>query len=206
MAMSNAYASLKDVKAAARITDPQDDPLIEVAIETASRMVDEYCERRFYTNGTAEVRTYAPTNNWWIDIDDVPAAAALTLKSSSTVVGTTFDVTWSATDFQREPTNNINAGVPGPTTRLRALGTYLFVPWAGEATVQVTSTFGYATTVPMQVKHATTLLALRQFKRYDSPTGVIGFGDFGPVRVGTRLDPDVAMILNPLRRTSVAVA
>jgi hypothetical protein len=72
--------------------------------------------------------------------------------------------------------------------------------------VQVTSVFGYGTAVPTQVKHATVLLALRQYKRYDSPTGVLGFGDFGPVRVGSRLDPDVAMILSTFRRTPVGVA
>jgi hypothetical protein len=56
------------------------------------------------------------------------------------------------------------------------------------------------------VTHATILLALRQYKRYDSPTGVLGFGDMGAVRVGSRLDPDVAMILAPLRRTPAGIA
>ena len=75
-----------------------------------------------------------------------------------------------------------------------------------EVAVEITGVFGFGTAVPTQVTHATILLALRQYKRYDSPTGVLGFGDMGAVRVGSRLDPDVAMILAPLRRTVVGVA
>jgi hypothetical protein len=33
-----------------------------------------------------------------------------------------------------------------------------------------------------------------------------GFSDFGPVRVGTRLDPDVEQLLAPYRRIAVLVA
>ena len=204
MALTNAYCTLADVKAALRVNDDVDDMLIERSIETASRMIDGYCERRFFTNGT-EVRTYAPKNIYYIDVDDV-ASATLTLKTSSSLDGVTFDQTWTAADFQREPINSTVSGIAAPTTRIRAVGSYLFTPFYGETTAQVTAVFGYGTAVPTEVEHATILLAARQFKRYDSPTGVLGFGDFGPVRVGSRLDPDVAMILNPYRRSSVSVA
>ena len=211
MAITNGYASLAEVKAAARVTDTVDDALIEMATESASRMVDEYCERRFFTNGT-ETRTYTPTDFHVLDIDDV-AGATLTLKTSSALDGN-FDVTWATTDYQMEPVNRLESGVTWPTTALRAVGNYVFTPasYFGAAapmvpaTVQVQAVFGFGTAVPTQVKHATILLALRQYKRYDSPTGVLGFGDFGPVRVSSRMDPDVAMILNTYRRTPVGVA
>jgi hypothetical protein len=53
------------------------------------------------------------------------------------------------------------------------------------------------------VKQATILLAMRQFKRYDSPTGVMGFGDLGVMRVG-RVDPDVEKLLMPFKRMRFA--
>jgi hypothetical protein len=211
VAITNGYASLTEVKAAARISDTVDDTLLELATESASRMVDEYCERRFFTNGT-ETRTYTPNSYYTLDVDDI-AGTAITVKTSSALDGTTFDITWAASDFQTEPTNRLSGSVAWPVTRLRAVGDYLFTPPSAlgsiapamPATAQVTAVFGFATAVPTQVKHATVLLALRQFQRYNSPSGVIGFGDFA-VRVGTRMDPDVAAILNPLRRVPVGAA
>lgn len=212
MAITNGYASLNEVKAAARITDSVDDALLETATETASRMIDEYCERRFFTNGT-ETRTYTPDSFYVLSIDDV-AGTAITLKTSSNLDGV-FDVTWTASDFQAEPTTRLASGVPWPVTQLRAVGDYLFTPPSAFTnparngvpdSAQVTAVFGFATAVPTQVKHATIILALRQFKRYDSPTGLLGVSDFGPIRVGSKMDPDVAMILNPYRRNPVGAA
>lgn len=203
MAITNGYCTLTDVKQAIRVTDDLDNALLETAIETASRMVDGYCERRFWTNGT-ETRTFAPRDYFTLDVDDI-ATNTITIKTSSNL-DQTFDVTWTSADFQTHPLNGQASGVAAPVTQIRATGSYLFTPYRGEATAQVTAVFGYGTAVPTQIKHATILLASRQFKRYDSPTGVLGFGDFGPVRVSNRLDPDVAMILNPFRRSAVGVA
>jgi hypothetical protein len=44
---------------------------------------------------------------------------------------------------------------------------------------------------------------MRQFKRYDSPLGVAGFGDIGVMRV-SRVDPDVAALLEPYVKLKVA--
>lgn len=203
MAISNGYATLVQVKAAARITDNVDDSLLEMSIETASRMVDGYCERRFYTAGT-ETRYYAADNSYVCQIDDV-VGTAITVKTSSDVDGV-YDVTWTAADYQLEPNNRNASGLVFPVMTLRAVGDYLFPIVGDEVAVEVTGVFGFGTAVPTQVTHATILLALRQYKRYDSPTGVLGFGDMGAVRVGSRLDPDVAMILAPLRRTPAGIA
>jgi hypothetical protein len=46
---------------------------------------------------------------------------------------------------------------------------------------------------------------MRQFKRYDSPTGVMGFGDLGVMRVG-RVDPDVEKLLMPFRKNGFRVS
>ena len=52
----------------------------------------------------------------------------------------------------------------------------------------------YASTGAGGIKQACIILSMRQFKRYDSPTGVMGFGDLGVMRVG-RVDPDVELSL-----------
>jgi hypothetical protein len=177
--------------------------MLEMCTETASRMVDGYCERRFYTAGT-ETRYFAADTSYVCPIDDV-IGTAITVKTSSDVDGI-YDLTWKASDYQLEPGNRTASGLAFPTMTLRAVGDYLFPIVGNEVAVEITGVFGFGTAVPTQVTHATILLALRQYKRYDSPTGVLGFGDMGAVRVGSRLDPDVAMILAPLRRTPVGVA
>ena len=208
MTIANGYATVADVKARAESINAMGtamDAVLEMCIETASRMVDNYCDRRFYTNGTAEVRTYAADSSHILNIDDL-AATPVSVKTSSGLDGN-YDQTWATTDFQAEPVNRIGAGVAVPYTRLRAVGSYRFpVDAMGRVGVQVTGTFGYGTAVPTQVTHATVLLALRQLKRYESPTGVQGSADFGAVYISRKTDPDVAMILDPLRRYRVAVA
>lgn len=203
MAITNGYASLTTVKAAARITDAVDDTLLEMAVESSSRMIDGYCGRRFYTAGT-ETRYYRPRDSYVCEVDDL-AGTAITVKSSSAVNGT-YDITWAPTDYQLEPLNRSTEGLTQPITALRAIDTYLFTyDHTGEASVEVTGVYGYGTAVPKAVEQATILLALRQYKRFDSPLGVAGFGDMGAVMV-RKIDPDVQAMLMPYRRTTYGMA
>jgi hypothetical protein len=207
MAINNGYCSLADVKAAARVTDTIDDTLLELSIESASREIDSYTERVFYsTGGTPVARVYIPQDIYLVETDDI--ISVTTLKSDSTGNGT-FDVTWAATDFQLEPLNGRAGGIDTPATRIRAIGDYLWPVYeprnvnSNQASVQVTGVFGFAT-VPTAVRQACILSALRQYKRYESPTGVLGFSDLGAVRVGTKLDPDVERMIQPYRKLRMA--
>jgi hypothetical protein len=206
MAMTNPYASLNDVKAAARITDTIDDGLLEIAIESSSRDIDAYTERVFFSTGaTAVARVYIPQDIYLVETDDI--ISVTTLKSDSTGNGT-FDVTWAVSDFQLEPLNGRAGGIDTPATRIRAIGDYLWPVYeprnvnSNQASVQVTGVFGFAS-IPSAIKQATILASLRAYKRYESPTGVLGFSDMGVVRVG-RLDPDVERLVSPYRKIRFA--
>jgi hypothetical protein len=207
MAITNGYCSLADVKAAARITDTIDDTLLELSIESASREIDSYTERVFYsTGGTPVARVYIPQDIYLVETDDI--ISVTTVKSDSAGDGT-FDVTWETSDFQLEPLNGRAGGIDTPATRIRAIGDYLWPVYeprnvnSNQASVQVTGVFGFAT-VPTAVRQACILSALRQYKRYESPTGVLGFSDIGAVRVGTKLDPDVERMIQPYRKVRMA--
>ena len=203
MAIVNGYATLSDVKAALRITDTVDDSLLEISIEAASREIDGFCERVF-TQSTA-TRIYRPTDVFTVEVDDLQSIT--TLKTDSDGSGV-FDVTWQTTDYQLNPLNGLAGGITTPYTQVRAIGEYLFPIYeprtvnANEASVQIVGVWGWPS-VPTAVRQATILLAMRQFKRYDSPTGVMGFGDLGVMRVG-RVDPDVEKLLMPFRRMRFA--
>lgn len=198
MAIVNGYCTLAEVKAALRVTDSIDDALIELSVAGASRQIDGYCERVFYS--TSATRVYTPESYTLCQVDDL--VSVTTLKTSGD--GSTFDTTWAATDYQLEPLNGVSGGLVQPATRIRAVGDYFF-PVAQlmmPAQVQVVGTFGWSA-VPAAIKQATILLAMRQFKRYDSPLGVMGFGDLGAVRVG-RIDPDVEALIMPFKKIEMA--
>ena len=198
MAITNGYATLADLKAALRITDSVDDSLIEISIEAASREIDGHCNRVFYS--TSGTRVYNPVDTFVTNTDDIVSVTTLKTSSNAEV----YDQTWKTSDFQLEPLNGVSGGLVQPYTRIRAVGDYLFPIWSVGSTynnfapVQVVGVFGWSA-VPTAVKQATILLAMRQFKRYDSPLGVAGFGDLGAIRVG-RVDPDVEALLMPFKK------
>lgn len=195
MAVVNGYCSLSQVKAALRISDATDDTLLEGAIEGASRMIDTYCARSFYNAGTA-TREYAAIDQYVIDVDDFQTLVTLETASSDY---RDYDVTWTASDYQLEPLNGFVDGIAWSYNRIRAVGDYQFPVDAGEVRVRLRAVYGWAS-VPKQVEQAAIIQASRVFKRYDSPLGVLGFGDIGAIRVSRFLDPDVQQMLDPYRR------
>lgn len=199
MALTNAYCTLNQVKASLRIpvSDTVDDTLLELAINAASRDIDQATERQFYS--TVATRIYTPQDSYITRIDDL--VSLTTLKTSSAADGN-FDVTWTATDYQLEPLNGLTGGMSVPYDSIRAVGDYTYPISGGEATVQVTGTFGFSA-VPVAIEQATVLLASRIFKRNDSPGGVMGFGDIGVVRV-SRIDPDIDRLIMPYKKLRFA--
>ena len=198
MSVTNGYCTLADVKAAARITDAVDDALIEIAIEAASREIDGVCNRVFYS--TSGTRVYQNVDSFITNTDDI--ISITTLKTSDD--GVIYDTTWTTADYQLEPLNGVAGGLVQPFTRIRAIGDYLFPVWSvtgtygNKASVQIAGVFGWSA-VPTAVRQACILLAMRHWKRYDSPLGVAGFGDIGAIRVG-RTDPDVEALLMPFKK------
>jgi hypothetical protein len=206
MTITNGYATRNQVKAALRIgtADTLDDDLIDNCVGAASRLIDGYCNRRFWQSGTAEARIFQAEDSFYCSIDDI-AGTALTLKSSTQADGT-FDLTWSRSDYQLEPLNGNLDGLTWSYDKIRAVGDYLFptvnANYGEQALVQVTAVFGWPS-VPEPITQATIIQASRIFKRYDSPLGVAGFGDLGAIRVSRFLDPDMAQLVEPYRRMRI---
>jgi hypothetical protein len=197
MAISNGYATLIQLKSAIGIADGIDDPMLEMAIESASRQIDSYTERYFYNAGTA-VKIFAPIDNWVCPTEDF-----ITLtKVETSEDGDSYDTEWEADDWQAEPLNGRAGGLVTSFTQIRAVESYLFPYRNGEATVRLTGTWGWSA-VPIAITQATIILASRIFKRLDSPLGIIS-NDLGSMRVGFRLDPDVQHLIDPYRKIATA--
>jgi hypothetical protein len=199
MAITNGYCTLNEVKAALRITDALDDTLLENSVEAASRRIDGECSRRFYLDGSTTARTYAAGRTDMLILDDIGTATGLVVKVDDDADGT-FETTLAVgVDYQLEPSNAIVQGEP--LALIRALDRGFPVAANGRNLIEVTARWGWPS-VPDAIREATVLLASRQFKRYDSPLGVAGFGDLGAIVV-RRIDPDVAAMISPYRLTAV---
>jgi hypothetical protein len=198
MAISNGYATLADLKASARITDNVDDALLNLAIESASRQIDQVCERNFYNDGTA-TRVFAARDGFVTEIDDLISITSLKTDPEADGI---FTITWEPREYVLEPLNGVSGGIPQPFTRIRARDTYLFPVVNDEPLVEVSGVWGWAA-IPTAIRQATVLLASRMFKRNDSPLGVAGFGDLGVIRVGTT-DPDVDKLIHAFKKPRFA--
>jgi hypothetical protein len=198
VSITNGYCTLTQIKAATRITDNIDDALLEMAVESASRMIDAECDRNFYSSGTAS-RDFIPNDSIVVDTDDLASIVSVKIDDTGDL---TFPVTLADSDYQAEPVNQKVSGNDFPITRLRMIGDYLLPVDGKQATVRIEGVYGFIPT-PIQVTQATLIQASRIFKRLDSPLGVAGFGDMGAIRVG-KVDPDVAMLIRPFKKIAAS--
>jgi len=200
LALTNAYCSLADVKAALRIADTLDDVLLETSINSASRLIDNYCNRSFYQGASSsEVRYYATSDPYQIWIDDLVSLTSLDTDNNG---DKTYETNWVATDYELAPINGLSNGFYSPYTGIRAIGGQTFPVADLESAVRVTGRFGWSS-VPDAIKQATIIQASRLFKRLESPLGVAGVSDIGIMRVTRSIDGDVAQLIDPFRQMRI---
>jgi hypothetical protein len=197
MAITNGYCTLAQIKSAVGINDSVDDALLEMAVEAASRQIDSYTERIFYSGGTA-TRIFTPLDNFVCATDDFRTISRIRTSED----GETYDTEWDSTDWQEEPLNGIAGGIESAFTQVRAVKDYLFPTRGGDATVEIVGVWGWPA-IPIQITQATVILGSRIFKRLDSPLGIIS-GELGSMRVGFKLDPDVQHLIDPFRKIRAA--
>lgn len=193
------YLALSDLKSALGITSSSDDTFLNLAIDACEEAINGYCGRKFTQDGSASAKTYR-AQPYYTVTDDISTTSGLVVKTDTSGDGT-FDQTWTASDYQLEPLNNLADS--RPVRNLRAVGDYTFPVYGdGLVSVEVTAQWGWPA-IPSAVKQAALLLAARFYGRKASPMGVIGVGDFGPVRI-SRSDPDVAALLADFKLAAVA--
>ena len=198
MAITNGYCTLAELKTSLAITDSVDDTPLEAAITAASRMIDDYTGRFFYADGTSAApvyRYYTPYNDYSQAVDDFVSITAIATDEN---LDQTYGTAWSATDFLIEPKNNVRRG--WPYNRLIAIGRYIWPSGLPQA-VRVYGVWGWLAT-PSEVNMATLIQASRLFVRRQSPFGIAGSPDLGTVRLSSRVDADVEVLLRPFRKNN----
>lgn len=199
MGITNGYATLAQVKLRLGRTDSEDDTALENVIESASRQIDALCDRRFWSE-TAATRYYTAEFSDLLYVDDIQSVTTLSTDNDG---DRTYEVSWSATDYDLEPFNAALTGIAQPYTSIRITpqGRYGF-PTGQRKGVKIVGNFGWSA-VPLPITEATIIQATRIYHRKDSPYGVAGVGDFGKISLLPRVDPDVNALCLPFIRMSV---
>jgi len=199
MSITNGYCTLADLKAVLRITDTIDDSLLEARIQEASRVIDDFCDRRFYQDASPSARIFTAPSGDYVLVDDIASTAGLVIKVDSNGDGS-YVTTLTSSQYQLEPINGVAKGVS--ITRIVGTNRGMFPRTNAPAPVQVTAVWGWPS-IPQPVKSACILLAGRLTKRGDSLLGVAGFGDLGAISV-RNIDPDVQRMLSPYKTATLA--
>lgn len=204
MALGDVYATQTELKGYMGDSESTDNDKYDDALETASRGIEQYCQRQFNLASSATARVYYPDSDILTAVDDFTAITSIKTDNGN---DGTFEITWASTDYQLEPLNGVYGGESGwPYWKIRAVGSYRFpcVTTTNRAPLEVTATWGWAA-VPAPVKQACLLLASEAFKlAREAPFGVAGFGSFGAVRV--RDNPRAEAMLAPYRLHPVQMA
>lgn len=192
------YATLAQVKARLSRNDDRDDATITALITASSRMVEQLTNRRF--DQTTETRYFTPTGSWYTDIDDL---VSVTSVATDIQGDRTYSETWSATDYELEPSNAAGVvAMPYTTLNIAPKGTRSF-PILRRG-LRIVGVWGWPA-VPQPVTEATILMTIRLFKRADAPFGIVGSTDLGNLQTLPARDPDITAMLAPYRRMNVGV-
>ena len=199
MAITNGYATLQELKdsvnpAQDATFDTQDDANMELAIEAASRWIDEETRTHYFSD--SQTRYYTPEYTDLLYIDDL--ISVTTLKTDDDWDGT-YETTWTTSDYILEPKNaraNSNDLRPYRQIRVNINGSYSF-PVGVRDGVELIGAYGYAATAPRPIKAACLLIAHRLWKRHRTIFGIAGQVAQGVTIVQAQItrDADIVQLL-----------
>lgn len=203
MAITNGYTTLANFKTylfPSANYGTAEDAQMEAAIEAASRTIDTFTGRRFYLDTSTSARVYYANTPIRCVVDDFSTTTGLIIKTDSGDNGT-FDQTWTTDEYVLEPFNGTVGGVTGqPYNIIIATVPRRFPVTGRRPRIQVTAKWGWAA-VPHSIEQACLIQAARIYRRAQTPEGFAAGEAFGAIRVSTRLDPDVQMLIAPFRTT-----
>jgi hypothetical protein len=203
----NGYATRPEFQAWSQSDSSTKFDQMDSVVTAASRAIDEYCQRRFYQDGTVPApvtRTFMAVDGRFLRLGPFNDLVSLsTLKTDAAGDGT-FETTWTTTDYELGPLDR----PPGrPYTQIDTIAGLQFPTSqrpGRSARVEVTGVWGWAA-IPPEVHNACLIKAARLFTRMQSPNGIAGVDAFGPVRINRSEDGDVITLLDPLRHPATAV-
>ena len=207
------YASVDELKTLVKKGDG-DDTALGIILDGAEDAIDRFCRRPYGFVATSGVNLYRGSGTAVQPIDECVSISKVEVKDAPS---DTAYVEWAVTDytygsgdprwpeFNRTPYTMLIIAAGGDYSVFTS-GRYTwrsgFPPDAdsptdrGVPTVRVTATWGYAATVPNQIKVASIMQAIRWYNRLrGGMSDALASGELGQILYTRELDPDVAMIL-----------
>lgn len=183
----------------AKNADTTNDTEIDFARLSAQQAVRRFCGRMFDKDTSATLRKFEASGTvaW---VDDFHTTTSLVVATDEDDDGTA-DETWTTADYELYPSSGLLNGETVPYFRIEAIGRCF--SRTRRPILHVTAQWGWAT-VPASVKQATLMQCAADYARRVSPHGVAAFGDFGPIRARSTMDPRVAELLTPYRHPKLA--
>lgn len=202
--MTTDYCTADELREWIGITDGDEAGMLASAVTVASRMIDNYCSTFFYLTAS-QARTFTPTTCERLDVPPIASTSGLAVTVDAYGTGSYSETYTSGTHFVLKPDGGYDGnGRAVPYDRLQTLPFYSF-PIYDRPSVQITALWGWAT-VPDEVKQACLMQSARIFRRRLTPEGFSAGEAFGAIRVSSRMDPDVAMLLTPFRSVGAMIA
>jgi len=204
--ITNGYTTLPPLRAALGMAanDTTDDAPLELAIEVASRTIEEHVGRgrKFWQDSAVVARKYFPAASGVLIVDDISTVTGLLVKVDTTDNGT-FDTSLTiTTDFDVHPVNAAAEVPVEPYTSIRLLDGTLsgFTRLgSGRPSVEVTAKFGWPA-VPNAIERACIFQAVSIYKAKDTTFGSFQLAEDGsPMRVPP-MHPTARALLEPFIR------
>src|SRR5690554_3107788 len=101
MAMTHAYLTLQEFQDIMRDQLTAYDHEYEMAIEAASRQVDDFCGRHFWMEEQATPRLFRPTQPDLVWVSDIATTDGLVVKTDDDDDGV-FETTWTPDQYMLE--------------------------------------------------------------------------------------------------------
>ena len=218
------YASPAELRAEIDLDAVTEDATLQRLLNAATKTIDRFCNRPdgFVADVAASARYFHGSGEPYQWIDECTEITAVAVKDSPSddeddytawtigTVGTTTDAdVFAATgdperpEFNRTPYTLLIVGANGSYSRFTS-GTYThragfrpsYIAQRGIPTVEVTARWGFADTVPDDIKEACIMQSARWFKRIrSSMADSLATTELGQLRFTKKLDPDVELIL-----------
>lgn len=185
----HAYASVDELKDFLCLTDEDRDYALDLIVEAASRLIDDWTGHQFFTQANqTRYYTWRPGSDVMaLKIDDVLTVTSLLTDSNGDGV---YETTWNTTtDYYLEPINAPAHDKPYTTLHRKSFsGRFWFPSYLNS--VSVTGTFGYSLTVPKGVKRLC-LMVSELMARPLLDMSIPGVESF-------KLGPDINVTASPL--------
>lgn len=184
------------------MSDTADDAVIEALVESVSRAIDDFCGRRFYA--ATQTRYFTALRRDRLLVDDL--LSVTTLKADDDGDGT-YEVTWTAADYNLSPYNAQLESVPEPYWRIDVSegGDYTF-PVGVRRGVEIAGSWGFSSSTPPVIKRVCLFQVAQSFRLTHTPLGIQGSGDMAVEVRGIGFHPWAVkqMLSGPYRRMVVA--